>query len=96
MLGLTFETVTDSSTVYDHKQQLRMANWRAVLEHSTQLHDLGKVQAIDGTGVDQIAASQHYAKRTNSTFQAVKTSVLVNCETSTTDIHCLMKQPHDT
>jgi len=46
--------------------------------------------------MDQIAASQHYAKRTNYTFRAVKTTVLIDCKTGTIlDIHCLMKQPHD-
>ena len=50
---------------------------------------LGDVQAIDATGMDRIAASQHYAKRTNYTFEAVKTTLLSDCETGTIlDIHC--------
>ncbi len=46
--------------------------------------------------MDRIAASQHYAKRTNYTFRAVKTTALIDCETGAIiDIHCSMKQPHD-
>jgi len=46
--------------------------------------------------MDRIAASQHYAKRTNYTFKAVKTTILVDCATgSILDIHCSMTQPHD-
>jgi len=61
------------------------------------LYELGDVQAIDATGVDRVLASQHYAKRTDYTFEAVKTTLLVDCETSAIlDIHCSMKQPHDT
>jgi IS5 family transposase len=55
------------------------------------------VQAIDATGVDRVQASQHYAERTDDTFAAVKTTLLVDCETSSIlDIYCSMKQPHDT
>jgi IS5 family transposase len=49
------------------------------------------------TGVDHIKASQHYAKWTDYSFEAVKTTLLVDCETSAIiDIHCSIKQPHDT
>jgi IS5 family transposase len=61
------------------------------------MYELGGVQAIDATGVDRVQASQHYAKRTDYTFEAVKTTLLIDCETSAIlDIHCSMKQPHDT
>jgi len=47
--------------------------------------------------MDRVAASQHYAKRTNYTFKAVKTTALIDCKTGAIlDIHCSMKQPHDT
>ena len=71
--------------------------WRTVLGLTSDLHDLGEIQAIDATGMDRIAASQHYAKRTNYTFRAVKTTVLVDCLTGVIlDIYCEMTQPHDT
>jgi len=61
-----------------------------------ELHELDEIQAIDATGMDRIAASQHYAKRTNYTFRAVKTTILVDCPTGVIlDIHCSMTQPHD-
>jgi IS5 family transposase len=68
-----------------------------MLDASVEMYDLGDVQSIDATGVDRVQASQHYAKRTDYTFEAVKTTLLVDCETSAIlDIHCSMKQPHDT
>jgi len=70
--------------------------WRRFLGLTSELHDLGDIQAIDATGVDHVAASQHYANRTNYTFNAVKTTILVECSTGTNlDIHCSMTQPHD-
>jgi hypothetical protein len=46
------------------------------------LHELSETQAIDDTIMDLIAASQHYAKRTNYTFKTVKTSIRLDCLTS--------------
>jgi len=63
---------------------------------SAELHDTGEVQATDATGMDRIAASQHYANRTNYTFRAVKTTGLIGCKTGAVlEIHCSMKQLHD-
>jgi len=74
-----------------------MKQWRAILDQSVELYDFGNVQAIDTTGIDRVQASQYYAKRTDHTFEAVKTTLLIDCETSAIlDIHCSMKQPHDT
>jgi hypothetical protein len=56
--------------------------WRAILDASTELYELGDVQAIDETGVDRVQTSQPYAKRTDYTFEAVKATLLVDCETS--------------
>ena len=85
-LGLTPETVPHFSTVCTRKQAIPMKRWRAILDQSVKLYDLGDVQA-----------SQHYAKRTDYTFEAVKTTLLIDCGTSAIlDIHCSMKQPHDT
>jgi hypothetical protein len=68
------------------------ASGRAILESSVELYELGDFQAIDVTGIDRVQASQHYAKRTEYTFEAVKTIALIDCETSAIlDIHCSMK-----
>ena len=73
-----------------------MGVWRRFLDLTSELHNLGEIQAIDATGVDRIAASQHYAKRTNYMFKTVKTTILMDCSTGTIlDIHCSMTQPHD-
>jgi hypothetical protein len=81
-LGLTVETLPHYSTVCARKQAIPMNRWRAILDASVELYDLGEVQAIDATGVDRVQASQHYAKRTDYTFGAVKTTPLVDCKTS--------------
>lgn len=96
-LGLEVSELPDFSTVCARMQQLQMPIWRVLLRLSAELHDIGEIQAIDATGMDRVAASQHYANKTNYTFKAVKTTVLIDCKTSAIlDIHCSMKQPHDT
>ena len=81
-LGLAAETLPHFSTVCARKQAIPMKWWRAILNSSVELYDLGDVQAIDATGVDRTQTSQHYAKRTDYTFEAVKTSLLIDCEIS--------------
>ncbi len=66
-----------------------MRIWGVLLRLSAELYNTGDVQAIGSTGMDRSAASQHYAKRTNYTFEAVKTTTLIDCRTSLIlDIHC--------
>ena len=73
-----------------------MKRWRAMLDSSVDLYELGDVQAIDATGVNLVQASQHYAKRTGYTFEAVKPPLLFDCETSAMiDIHCSMHSYSD-
>jgi len=73
-----------------------MAVWRGLLEWSAKLHDPGERGEIDATGMDRIAASRSDAKWTNYTFRAVRTTALIDCKTGALlDIHCSMKQPHD-
>ena len=96
IIGLLPSTLPDFSTVCGRKQELKMNIWRPFLGLTIEFHELGEIQAIDATGMDRIAASQHYAKRTNYTFRAVKTTILVDCATGVIlDIHCSMTQPHD-
>jgi IS5 family transposase len=96
-LGLEVSELPDFTTVCTRMQDLEMTLWRVLLRLSADLHEIGEVQAIDATGFDRRAASRRYARRTNYTFTAVKTTVLVDCKTSTIlDIHCSMKRPHDT
>jgi IS5 family transposase len=96
-LDLVESEMPDFTTVCARMQDLEMALWRVLLRLSADLHEPGDVQAIDATGFDRRAASRRYAKRVNYTFKAVKTTVLVDCDTSTIlDIHCSMKRPHDT
>lgn len=82
ILGLEAHELPDFSTVCARMQRLKMPIWRNLLRLSAELHDTGDIQAIDATGLDRIAASHHYAKRMDYTFIAVKTTALVDCETS--------------
>lgn len=96
-LGLSIDELPHFSTLCHAKERLYMSAWRRLLDHSAQLHDLGDVQAIDASGFDRIAASRKYANRTNYTFKAVKTTVLVDCVSGTIlDVHSSTKRPHDT
>jgi IS5 family transposase len=96
ILGLEVTQLPDFTTVCARMQPLKMPLWRDFLRLSAELHDTGEIQAIDATGMDRIQASQHYAKRTSYTFRAVKTTALIDCKTGAIlDIHCSMKQPHD-
>ena len=95
-LDLAVDELPDFTTVCTRKQDLEMRIWRVLQRLSAELHDTGEIEAIDATGMDRVAASQHYAKRTNYTFEAVKTTALIDCKTGAIlDIHCSMKQPHD-
>jgi IS5 family transposase len=96
-LDIEVNELPDFTTVCARYQELKMAVWRALLRHSADLVKIGSVQAIDATGFDRQGASRHYANRANYSFEAVKTTALVDCETSLIlDIHCSMRQPHDT
>jgi IS5 family transposase len=97
MLDLEPHQLPDFTTVCARMQPLKMSIWRDVLRLSASLQDTGEIQAIDATGMDRVATSRHYANRTNYTFQLIKTTALVDCETGLIlDIDCSMKQPHDT
>jgi len=50
---------------------------RNFLRLSAELHDTGEIQAIDATGMDRVAASHLYAKRTNYLLGVVKTIALI-------------------
>jgi len=96
ILDLEGGQLPDFTTVCARMQDLKMPLWRDFLRLSAELHETGEIQAIDATGMDRVAASQHYAKRTNYTFRAVKTTALIDCKTGVIlDIHCSMKQLHD-
>lgn len=78
-------------------EEFRSSPYRALPDDLSGLLKTGSVQAIDATGFDRRGASRRYANRTNYWFKAVKTTVPVDCNTSLfLDIHCSMKQTHDT
>ena len=77
--ALTPETLPLFSTVCARKQEIPMNRWRAFLDFSIDLYELGKVSVIDATGVNRVQVSQHYTRRTDYTFEAVKTTLLIEC-----------------
>ena len=92
ILDLESSELPDFSTGCARYRRLKIPIWRVLLRLSAELHDTGEIKAIDATGMGRISASQHYAKRTNYTFRAVKTTVLIDCKTGVIlDIHCSMK-----
>lgn len=54
-----------------------MPSIREFLDLTSDLKQLGEVQAIDASGYDRIAASRKYANRTDYTFQALKPTMFV-------------------
>ena len=96
-LGLAVDELPDFTTVCTRKQDLEMRIWRVLLRSSASLHEFGEVQAIDATGFQRHKASRHYVIRVGYNFDDIKTTALVDCDsTAILDIHCSMKQPHDT
>ncbi len=68
---------------------ISMKRWRAMLDASVELYELGDVQAIDATGVNRVQASHHYAERTDYTFEAVKprySSIVKRVQSSTYNV----------
>jgi IS5 family transposase len=97
LFGLSIDELPNFTTLCHAIERLSTPNWRRFLTRSTRLHDLGEVQAIDASGFDRIAASRKYANWTNYTFNAMKTTVLVDCSSVTIlDIHASTKRPHNT
>lgn len=91
-LNLSVETPPHFSTTCAREQAIPMERWRAVLDAAVELYKLRNILAIDATGVGRVQAGQHYAKRTDYTSEAMKTTLLVDCETSAIlDRHCSMK-----
>jgi hypothetical protein len=96
-LSLSLETLPHSTTVCHAKERMYMPNWRGFLDLTSDLQDLGEVQAIDASGFDRIAASRKYANRTDYTFKAMKTTLLVDCASGTIlDVHRSTNKPNDT
>lgn len=96
-LGLGVDELPDFTTVCTRKQELVMAVWRVLLRESAALHDTGDVQAIDSTSIAQRSSSYNYAKRVKDTFESVKTTILVDCDSGAIlDVNCSMSLPHDT
>jgi hypothetical protein len=63
--GLKLPQLPELTTVCARMQDFKMPIWLNFLRLAAQLHETGDIQATDAIGMDRVAASQHYAKRTN-------------------------------
>jgi hypothetical protein len=79
-LGLNTDELPDFTTICTRKQQLEMRIWRVLLRLSAELHHTGHVQPIDSTSIAQRSSSFNHSKRVKDTFESVKTTALVDCE----------------
>jgi len=96
-LGLSVDELPDLTTVCTRKQDLKMRIWRVLLRLSASPHEFDDVQAIDSTSLAYRSSSYNYAKRVKNTFEPVKTTLLVDCESGAIlDVHCSMNLLHDT
>lgn len=95
-LGLSVDELPDFTTVCTQKQDLEMRIWRVLLRLTARLHESGEVQVVDSTSLAQRTSSHNYAKRVEDTFESVKTTLLVDCDSGAIiDVHCVMTLPHD-
>lgn len=78
LLGIEVAKLPVFSSVYVRMQDLKIPVWRVPLQMSAGLYDTGRILAIEATGMDRMAASQHYENRTNYTFGAMETTVLID------------------
>lgn len=77
--------------------RLTTALYRRLLKRTPTLQELGDITAIDASSFDRIAASRRYARRTDYRFMAMKTTLLVDCQSSTIhNLHCSTSCPHET
>lgn len=97
LIELSVDDLPNPSTLCKAMDDLMMSVWRALLQQTTTLFDVGEIAAIDGTSFDRVAASRRYARRTDYRFLAMKTTVLTDCKTGAIlDIHYSTSRPHDT
>lgn len=53
-IGLSIETLPYFSTVCARKQEILVMRWRAMLDSSVEMYNLGGVKAIEATGVNRV------------------------------------------
>lgn len=96
-MGLSLDELLHFTIVCHAKERLYMPKWRRFLDLTSDLQGLGNVQAIDASHIDCLATSRKYALQTDYTFQAMKVTLLVVCESGVIlDLHCSTKQLHAT
>lgn len=78
-------------------QDLELAVWQVLLRLSASLHEFGEIQTIDSTSFAYRSSSRNYAKRVEDTFESVKITPPVDCDSGAIlDVHRSMNLPHDT
>ena len=85
------------STLWRSLERVPTRVWRQLLYRSATACDPGDYGAVDATCFDREAASSHYISRSDRHIRTLKTTALVDTESSAVlDIHCSAHWPHDT
>jgi len=94
--ALNLEELPPPSTLYKAFNRLDMPGWRVLLSPSVTLLPTNGVVGIDASGFDRSHASKHYTKRTKSTIQHLKVTLLVDTRSNAIiDIHVTTTRKRD-
>jgi IS5 family transposase len=95
--ALNLDSIPAPSTLCKAFDRLQMAVWRVLLNVSLADLPLNGITGIDASGFARAHTSAHYTKRTNLTFQQLKTTLLVDTATNALlDIYVTTTRKHDT
>jgi len=78
---LNLEKAPDYSSICRWEQNYRMRELRQLLDRSSEWAGWSGRAAIDSSGFQRDQTSYHYRYRANYSFQAMKTTILVDMET---------------
>ncbi|MFB6283237.1 MAG: IS5 family transposase [Halobacteria archaeon] len=96
-LELTLPNLPNFSTVSNNIEEIKYRKCDNMLKNSTNYQKEGEVQAVDTSGFDRTNHSKRYRKKTDYTFKALKTSLLIDCKTNKIlDVTLSPTRPHDT
>lgn len=94
--AIELEKLPSPSTLCKAFNRLDMAVWRVLLNLSVTLLPTNGIVGIDASGFDRSHASKHYTKRTKSTIQQLKVTLLVDTKANAIlDLHVTTTRKHD-
>ncbi len=94
--AIDLDSIPAPSTLCKAFDRLEMAVWRVLLNVSLADLPLNGVIGIDASGFERAHVSTHYTKRTKTTIQQLKTTLLDDTATNAVlDIHVTTTRKHD-